>query len=140
MLSKLLNVVWSPSITLVNPSRLPSKGLLDSGSKGFHFLIRLAWESRYLLPIICVVLSFVLDTQMRVRVNIEMDRRVVHVDENVAEADQDEDADTDNETGESGSETDYAVDSVEAHTGIDQIDIADLGMDLSDHYDVLAED
>lgn len=118
VLSKLFHRLWVPSIPLVS-SKIPSEGVHDSCSKGFNFLIRLAWESRFLLPIMYVVFSFLFDIHMRLQIIILQERRVVHVEEEIVEEGQEE-AESDSEaTG-----TESAMGSEDEH---------------DDHYDEVEE-
>lgn len=100
-LSKLLISLWRPSIPLTSPTKLASRGLQESCTRCFHFLIRLAWESRYRLPIMYAVFSFLFDIQMRLEINIHRERRLVLVEDEV-----EIDRDFDSESEEAGSELD----------------------------------
>ncbi|KAJ1527054.1 hypothetical protein ONE63_008595 [Megalurothrips usitatus] len=108
-LSKFLGALWTPSIPLAGPSKLPSSGLHDSCSKGFHFLIRLAWESRYLLPIMYAVVSFLFDIQMRLEIIIHRERRVIAAEEEVVEEEVRDDG-SESEEGESESDSQLEYD------------------------------
>ncbi|XP_034243191.1 uncharacterized protein LOC117646402 [Thrips palmi] len=88
-LTKLLSALWTPSIPLGNPSKLPSEGLQDSCTRGFHFLVRLAWESRYMIPVMYAVFSFLFDIQMRLEIIVLRERVPIH---EVEEEEEEEDA------------------------------------------------
>jgi len=76
-------------------------GLGGAFQKGLVFLLNLAWNSRFRLPVLITVGFMVLDVRMQLEINVDIEVRHVHIqgedDDDDEEEDDDDDDDDDDE-------------------------------------------
>ncbi|KAJ9577620.1 hypothetical protein L9F63_005807 [Diploptera punctata] len=77
-------------------------GLGGAFQKGLVFLLNLAWNSRFRLPVLITVGFMVLDVRMQLEINVDIEVRHVHV----AEGDNDDDDDDDDDDDEDDDDDD----------------------------------
>jgi hypothetical protein len=69
-------------------------GLGGAFQKGLVFLLNLAWNSRFRLPVLITVGFMVLDVRMQLEINVDIEVRHVHIqDDDDGEEDDDDDDD-----------------------------------------------
>jgi hypothetical protein len=75
-------------------------GLGGAFQKGLVFLLNLAWNSRYRLPVLITVGFMVLDVRMQLEINVDIEVRHVHVQDDDDGEEEDEEEDDDDEEDE----------------------------------------
>lgn len=71
-------------------------GLGGAFQKGLVFLLKLAWNSRFRLPVLITVGFMVLDVRMQLEVNVDIEVRHIHIqDDDDGEEGEDDDEEDD---------------------------------------------
>lgn len=101
-------------MSLENTGQLPPissvLGLGGAFQKGLVFLLKLAWNSRFRLPVLITVGFMVLDVRMQLEINLDLEVAHVH-NQDEDEVDDDEEEDDDRDDDEDSDEEKEGVDS-----------------------------